>query len=116
VRLELERIAQAFHEAYERLAPLYDYRTREASAKPWDEVPEGNRLLMVATVAELIRTGVVQVPQRPSDPVSAMACNRCGGIGRIEGPAHLDYADIWDCPDCDGTGGLPVEPAEGEIP
>lgn len=46
-----EAIARAFHENYERLAPEYDYKTREASAVPWADVPEQNRQLMVATVS-----------------------------------------------------------------
>lgn len=50
-----EIIAQMFHEAYEALAPEYGYRTREASAKPWDEVPENNRNLMIATVTAVLR-------------------------------------------------------------
>jgi hypothetical protein len=54
-----EQIAAAFHEAYERLAPSHGYETREASAKPWDEVPENNRRLMSATVADLIGRGVI---------------------------------------------------------
>lgn len=45
-----ETLAQAFHETYERLAPQFEYETREASAKPWDEVPQQNRALMVATI------------------------------------------------------------------
>jgi hypothetical protein len=49
-----EAVARRFHEAYERLAPDFGYRTREASAKPWDEVPEQNRALMVAVCAELL--------------------------------------------------------------
>lgn len=50
-----ETVAQWFHEAYERLAPQHSYSTRKASAKPWSEVPENNRALMVATVAEVLR-------------------------------------------------------------
>ena len=50
-----EEIARMFHEAYEELAPQYGYRTREASAKPWAEVPEQNRNLMIATVQEVLR-------------------------------------------------------------
>ena len=49
-----EAVARLFHETYERLAPEFGYRTREASAKPWDEVPEQNRALMVATVREVL--------------------------------------------------------------
>ncbi|MDQ2785771.1 MAG: hypothetical protein M3Y58_12300 [Chloroflexota bacterium] len=48
-----EEIAQQFHEAYERLAPDYGYKTREASAKPWAEVPEQNKRLMIAVAAEV---------------------------------------------------------------
>lgn len=51
--------AQLFHETYERLAPDFGYRTREASAKPWANVPEQNRALMTATsghvLAEVLR-------------------------------------------------------------
>ena len=54
-----EQIAQAFHEAYERLAPDFGYETREASAKPWSEVPEQNKSLMVAVVQALLDSGVI---------------------------------------------------------
>ncbi len=54
-----EEIARAFHEAYEQLAPDFGYRTREASAKPWDEMPRQNRLLMVATVEKLLKDGAI---------------------------------------------------------
>jgi hypothetical protein len=43
-----EELAQFFHEAYELLAPTYGYKTREASAVPWEEVPKQNKDLMVA--------------------------------------------------------------------
>jgi hypothetical protein len=54
-----EQIAQAFHEAYERLAPDFGYKTREASAKPWAQVPEQNKSRMVAVVQPLLDDGVV---------------------------------------------------------
>ncbi len=54
-----EQIAQAFHETYERLAPDFGYETREASAKPWSEVPEQNKSLMVAVVQALLDSGVI---------------------------------------------------------
>ena len=44
-----ELLARRFHEAYERLAPDFGYKTREASAVPWDDVPEANKALMIAT-------------------------------------------------------------------
>ena len=49
-----EWLAQIFHAAYEQLAPDFGYRTREASAVPWAEVPEDNRRLMVATCEMVI--------------------------------------------------------------
>lgn len=54
-----EIVAQRFHEAYEELAPSHGYETREASRKPWSEVPENNKSLMVAVVAHLLREGVI---------------------------------------------------------
>lgn len=55
-----EDIAQAFHETYERLAPGFGYRTREASAKPWHDVPEANRRLMIATVRALMHDRMIR--------------------------------------------------------
>lgn len=49
-----EEMARAFHEAYERLAPSFGYKTREVSAVPWVQVPEANRNLMVAVAGEVL--------------------------------------------------------------
>lgn len=49
-----EQLACLFHETYERLAPDHGYRTREASAKPWTEVPSQNKGLMIAVAAHLL--------------------------------------------------------------
>lgn len=54
-----EEFAQQFHEAYERLAPSFGYKTREASAVPWSDVPEPNRSLMVAVAGEILRDRVI---------------------------------------------------------
>lgn len=58
-------IAAAFHFAYEDLAPEFGYATREASRKPWGEVPEQNRDLMRAVVQRLIDGGVITPGSRP---------------------------------------------------
>lgn len=47
--MNAEALAQYFHETYEEFAPHYGYKTREASAKPWAQVPEQNKRLMIAT-------------------------------------------------------------------
>lgn len=57
-------IAQAFHESYERQAPEFGYKTREASAVPWEDVPEDNKTLMIAVAQDLLDTGVID-PGRP---------------------------------------------------
>ncbi len=62
--LSAEEIAEHFHAVYERLAPEHGYETRKASAVPWEDVPEDNRLLMVDVVAELMRRDIVR-PGRP---------------------------------------------------
>ena len=49
-----ETLAQLFHETYERLAPSFGYKTREASAVPWEQVPEGNRQLIIAVCKEIL--------------------------------------------------------------
>lgn len=49
-----EKLAQLFHELYERLAPAHGYETRRESAKPWSEVPEKNRELMIAVCEEIL--------------------------------------------------------------
>jgi hypothetical protein len=57
---DAEQVAQRFHETYERLAPDFGYRTREASAKPWTEVPEQNRAPMIAVCAELLDSQFIE--------------------------------------------------------
>jgi hypothetical protein len=52
---DAETLARRFHETYERLAPQFGYETRPASAKPWAEVPEANRQLMVAVAREILQ-------------------------------------------------------------
>lgn len=64
--MDAEFLAKLFHDTYEKLAPDFNYKTREASAKPWFDVPENNRKLMVA-VAEKVLT--VQKKQTEEDCV-----------------------------------------------
>lgn len=79
--MKAEPLARLFHETYERLAPDYGYRTREASAVPWDEVPERNRSLMIATADH-----VIDVYQEPGVPT-------------------MELLET-----CDGPGGPPIKP------
>lgn len=54
---DAEKIAQLFHEHYERLAPIFGYKTREESAVPWSDVPDRNKQLMIEVVDTLLVTG-----------------------------------------------------------
>jgi hypothetical protein len=49
-----EMLARWFHQEYERIAPEFNYKTREASAVPWEQVPENNRRLMMAVAASVL--------------------------------------------------------------
>ena len=49
-----EQLAKLFHDTYERLAPSFGYQTRPDSAKPWANVPEPNKSLMIAVAAEVL--------------------------------------------------------------
>ena len=49
-----ELLARTFHDSYERLAPSFGYDTRDDSRQPWEQVPEQNRNLMVATAEAVI--------------------------------------------------------------
>lgn len=51
--MNAEQLAKCFHEAYERLAPSFEYETRKASAVPWADVPEKNKRLMIAVCGEI---------------------------------------------------------------
>lgn len=53
-----ESIAKAFHNTYERLAPSFGYSTRKSSAVPWEEVPDNNKALMIATVREVMNSSL----------------------------------------------------------
>ena len=54
-----EYVAKEFHDAYERLAPLFGYETRKESAVPWDDVPDTNKALMIAVVVSLFEKEVI---------------------------------------------------------
>lgn len=65
-----EQLAREFHEVYERLAPAFGYKTREASAKPWVDVPQQNKELMIAVCAEISEWHIEPLRQRNQELVS----------------------------------------------
>lgn len=55
-----ERIAREFHTIYEQLGPSYGWQTQESARdKDFDELPESNRALMIATVNALLDGGAI---------------------------------------------------------
>lgn len=73
-----ERLARQFHETYERLAPQYGYKTRAASAVPWDDVPEENKAVMCATARELVTRGAIEAAGLEDDELRAELLRRSG--------------------------------------
>jgi hypothetical protein len=51
---DAERLAKRFHEIYEQMAPDFGYETRQESAKPWADVPEKNKKLMIAVCHQIL--------------------------------------------------------------
>jgi hypothetical protein len=51
---DAESLAKWFHESYEALAPHHNYKTRGASAVPWEKVPQENRALMLDVCGRLL--------------------------------------------------------------
>ena len=49
-----EDMAKLFHRTYESLAPQFDYTTREETRADWEDVPENNKNLMIATCGEVM--------------------------------------------------------------
>lgn len=58
-----EQLAQKFHETYEQLAIAHEYETRKESRKPWAEVPEKNRKLMIAVCRIILHETVGMTDQ-----------------------------------------------------
>jgi hypothetical protein len=58
------RLAQKFHEAYERLAPQFGYE-----AKPWLEIPHSQRMLMIAVCQELLEASTAEQSPAPESAV-----------------------------------------------
>jgi hypothetical protein len=52
--MDAETLARLFHDTYEDLAPLYGYKTREATAVQWEDVPDPNRSLMIAVAGRVL--------------------------------------------------------------
>jgi hypothetical protein len=97
-----EKLAQLFHETYERLAPGFSYETRKASAKPWLEVPEQNRKLMIATCAEVLH---VLRPPRGAGGAAVQGEGPCPLGGEHVVSPYVRYGEPPNT--CEKCGGMP---------
>ena len=79
-----DEMAQKFHEAYIRLAPSFGYAIRPEYAKPWGEIPEDNRKLMIAVCAALLQA-----------PAATPVCPVCKGTGRGQRKGHQTGVCCW---------------------
>lgn len=79
---DADRIAKEFHDAYESIAPLFGYVTAAESAVPWDEVPQSNKNVVIATVKYLVDGGVIAVPTRSDNT----GCDVPDGMGGCSDP------------------------------
>lgn len=106
---QARELAQRFHETYERLAPSFGYETRKESAKPWSEVPDQNKRLMIAVCAEILpalsRTPDTVCPQgegvRETFESIAAWCEETFGpveYGRIAERANEEMKELLENP------------------
>jgi hypothetical protein len=58
-----ERIAMAFHESLDRLAPSFGHENRLETRQRWYEVPPSYRNLLMAVVADLLADRVIAFEQ-----------------------------------------------------
>ena len=84
-------IATAFHEAYERLAPRYGYETRPESRKPFSDLPNELKLLMVAVVREVRTLLAPAVDERAASAEPEM-CPNCVTPWKCNGPHEFPQA------------------------
>ena len=87
---DADKLAKQFHEAYERLAPSFGYKTRKASAVPWEDVPENNRLLMQAVIKETVLARIEELEVLVED-----AYQEGWHTGRQSTNVDGDYTQDW---------------------
>lgn len=79
-----EETARRFHEAYEALAPLFDYRTRIESSVPWERVPDANKKLMIATVRLVLIEQAIDAARAKKNNNLRHVCGESGYNGMID--------------------------------
>lgn len=73
-----ERLAKRMHEAYEDLAPKHGWATQERSRKPWEEVPEANRQLMIEVMRQVMLPALANAVATRHDLASILRLSDSG--------------------------------------
>lgn len=101
--MKSERLAQMFHETYERLAPGHGYKTRERSAVPWCDLPEDNKNLMIAVCGEILgRIGLQDEDEDEKKKFNILVVDDDEGIQQVVKDIleeHRDDLTIWQARD-----------------
>lgn len=88
---DAEKLAKLFHDTYEELAPSHGYETREASRKPWAEVPENNKSLMIAVCQRLLDRGELEEKEqaeKDAEDLLKLRALEAAGVDNWEGYDH----------------------------
>lgn len=91
----LEEYTHRFHEAYERRAPDYGWKTQAESAVPWDEVPVMNRALMLDTVNEVFGPLIKERDELLAEVESLKCCGNCGQMADYNAGTENEFTE---CP------------------
>ena len=88
---QAEKLAEFFHKTYEAFAPMFSYKTREASAVPWKDVPENNRNLMIVVCDHILGKKIPQLPsgKELTKLVRKYADSQCDGIPEMNDKINI---------------------------
>jgi len=76
--MNAEKLAELFHETYERLAPAFGYNTRKTSRVEWERVPQKNRALMVAVSQTVLNMLQSEECAKETANSASTKCPMCG--------------------------------------
>ncbi len=83
------KLAREFHEVYEELAPKYGWKTQEASAVPWDDVPKHQRELMCDVIRRVVQPLIDRVREDEREQCARVCYER-----QIDWESWMEGADM----------------------
>lgn len=104
--MNAEQLAQFFHETYNRLAPEFGHRKRQAKAKPWTELSEPNKNLLTAVAREMLFTlygeDFIKQQEQSAKEYEKYYARRAAKLARVCACGHVVSEHI-PMPASDGT-------------